>query len=186
METTIVNVQKKNIEKNGYNNLKEWCEDDNNVYIGRKGIVFINKERYPKENSLFHNPFKINKNIDRDEAILNYKIHLLTSLKENKELQNDFNKLRGKTLGCWCKPEQCHGDTIIELLNTDNLFENINEIIFSEQKKLDRFIKINNIKKEIKGELDMKDDYYNGFQVTDKDEFYNFLCEKIDKLASKL
>jgi hypothetical protein len=24
--------------------------------------------------------------------------------------------LRGKVLGCWCKPENCHGDVILKLL----------------------------------------------------------------------
>jgi hypothetical protein len=81
METTIVNVRKKNIEKDGYNNLKEWCEDANNVYIGRKGIVFINKERYPKNNSLFHNSYKITKKSSREEVVLKYKIDVLKMLK---------------------------------------------------------------------------------------------------------
>jgi len=38
---------------------------------------------------------------------MNYKIHLLTCLKNDENMRNEFNKLRGKTLGCWCKPEQC-------------------------------------------------------------------------------
>jgi hypothetical protein len=28
-------------------------------------------------------------------------------------------ELRGKVLGCWCHPEQCHGDTLAELANTE-------------------------------------------------------------------
>jgi hypothetical protein len=35
-----------------YKNLKEWCEDKNNVYIRRGGIVFIDNERYPKSDSV--------------------------------------------------------------------------------------------------------------------------------------
>ena len=27
-------------------------------------------------------------------------------------------RLSGKILGCWCKPKPCHGDTIVEWLNT--------------------------------------------------------------------
>lgn len=30
-----------------YNNLQEWMNDENNIYIGRKGIVFINGVRFP-------------------------------------------------------------------------------------------------------------------------------------------
>ena len=36
----------------------------------------------------------------------------------NKELMNSLSELRGKRLGCWCKPERCHGNVLIELLNT--------------------------------------------------------------------
>lgn len=28
----------------------------------------------------------------------------------------DLNELEGKILGCWCKPEPCHGDILIKLL----------------------------------------------------------------------
>jgi hypothetical protein len=48
-----------NIRPN-YKNLEEWCNDPNNVYIGRKGIVFIDSERYPKYDSIWSNPYKIN------------------------------------------------------------------------------------------------------------------------------
>lgn len=27
-----------------------------------------------------------------------------------------LDELKGKTLGCWCKPECCHGDVLINLL----------------------------------------------------------------------
>jgi len=35
----------------------------------------------------------------------------------NPELLKELEKLRGKILGCWCKPKACHGDVIIELLD---------------------------------------------------------------------
>ena len=28
----------------GFDNLKEWCESEENVYLGRKGVVFIKKD----------------------------------------------------------------------------------------------------------------------------------------------
>ena len=32
-------------------------------------------------------------------------------------LLDRLGELEGKTLGCWCKPDQaCHGDILIELL----------------------------------------------------------------------
>ena len=28
-------------------------------------------------------------------------------------------ELKGKTLGCWCKPDPCHGDVLAELADKD-------------------------------------------------------------------
>lgn len=58
-----------------YTDLKEWSEDSDNVYIGRKGIVFIknedrSQERFPKKDSYYANPFKLNKNKDNLEEVL--------------------------------------------------------------------------------------------------------------------
>ena len=63
----IVNVKVKYIRPE-YDNLKEWCEDSNNCYIGRRGIVIINGRRYPEEASIFANPYKG----DREEIIKKY------------------------------------------------------------------------------------------------------------------
>lgn len=35
-----------------------------------------------------------------------------------KITKDDLLKLNGKTLGCWCKPDACHGDILIELINS--------------------------------------------------------------------
>jgi len=65
-----------------YHDLKEWCKDPRNCYIGRKGVVFVSrdgvekdaddtgqdkKERYPKKDSVFANPFKLKKKKDEEE-----------------------------------------------------------------------------------------------------------------------
>jgi len=36
---------------------------------------------------------------------------------DGKYLLNDLHELKGKTLGCWCKPKTCHGDVLVELVN---------------------------------------------------------------------
>ena len=41
---SVCNVKVNNIRPK-YNNLKEWMDDPNNIYIGRGKIVFINNER---------------------------------------------------------------------------------------------------------------------------------------------
>lgn len=103
-----------------YKNLKEWMEDPNNVYIGRAGIVFIDKQRFPKKSSNFSNPYKIGKDGTREEVIEKYKNYITQKLKENVLLQEELFKMKGKNLGCWCAPEPCHGNVLLDLLSKTN------------------------------------------------------------------
>lgn len=111
---SLVNVRVANIRPK-YNNLKEWMNDPNNVYIGRKCIVFIDGERFPKKDSIWCNPFKITPNLTRDEAIQEYEKYIIEKIKK-ENLYDELEKLKGKNLGCWCSPEKCHGDVLLKLL----------------------------------------------------------------------
>lgn len=85
------------------NKLVVHCKKDlYDVYIGRP--------------SKWGNPFEIGKDGNRLEVIEKYKEYLLN----NPILLNEIEELRGKVLGCWCRPKKCHGDVIIELLNNKN------------------------------------------------------------------
>ena len=68
---------------------------------------------YIRRPSKWGNPFVIGKDGDRKQVVGKYKEWLLS----NKELMKDLSELRGKILGCWCAPELCHGDILIELIN---------------------------------------------------------------------
>ncbi len=123
METRVVCVKVKNI-KPEYKNLKEWMENPNNVYIARKGIVFIDNERFPKEDSIWANPYKIDANTSRIEAIEKYKIYITKKINDDVISRDLLLNLKGKQLGCWCKDKeenQCHGDILIELINNELL-----------------------------------------------------------------
>jgi hypothetical protein len=63
--------------------------------------------------SKWGNPFEIGKDGTRTEVIQKYENYLLS----NPELLKDLEELRGKVLGCWCKPSACHGDVLVKLLN---------------------------------------------------------------------
>jgi hypothetical protein len=125
-ETNVVNVKIKYIRPK-YNDLKEWVNNENNIYIGRAGIVFIkngeNKERFPKLNSKWANPYKIDKKkdveLERTRVIKDYKKYILNKIENEPEIYN-IEELKGKNLGCWCKPESCHGDVLLEILNNIN------------------------------------------------------------------
>lgn len=112
----VVNVKVKYIRPK-YKNLKCWMEDKNNVYIGRKNIVFIDGKRYPPNNSEFANPFKINKNMTRDTILDKYEIYIKNKIKNDENLKKKLMRLKNKNLGCWCKPEKCHGDILINIIN---------------------------------------------------------------------
>jgi hypothetical protein len=112
----IVNVKVQYLRPK-YDNLKEWNKDPNNVYIGRRGVVFVDGKRYPEKDSIWANPFKIDKNTSRDEVIDKYKKYIIERINKDEKLKEELLKLKDKTLGCWCHPEKCHGDVLIELIN---------------------------------------------------------------------
>lgn len=115
---SVVNVKVSYIRPK-YSNLQDWINDPNNVYIGRKGIIFINNQRFPKENSIWHNPYKLQSNSnekDREFVLQQYEIHLKNLLKQDF-YKIELQKLKGKNLGCWCKPNKCHGDILLKYIN---------------------------------------------------------------------
>lgn len=121
--TSVVNVKVNNIRPQ-YDNLKEWMEDPENAYIGRRGIVFVKKpdgstERWPKQDSRWCNPFVVGKDGTREEVIAKFEEYLNLLFIEHPAEFKQLKKLKGKTLGCWCKPEACHGDVIKRFLDND-------------------------------------------------------------------
>ena len=74
------------------------------VYIGRP--------------SKWGNPFREGIDGTRAEVIAKYEAWFLSQ----PDLMAEIESLRGKVLGCWCKPKACHGDAIARLANLSNLF----------------------------------------------------------------
>lgn len=70
--------------------------------------------------SKWANPFKVGRNGTIDNVLNLYKDHVIES-----GLIKDIEELRGKVLGCWCKPGPCHGDILLELLG-NSLVQNDN------------------------------------------------------------
>lgn len=123
-QTKVVNVKVAHIRPRGYHDLRAWCEDPKNVYVGRKGVVFVEdeegqKSRYPKKDSRWANPFKISKTQTRNEVIKQYRKYITSRLEDPEDQEityEELEKLRGKNLGCWCLPEFCHADILVGLL----------------------------------------------------------------------
>lgn len=53
----------------------------------------------------------------REKAVEAYRDWILKG--EGRFLLKDLHELKGKTLGCWCKPKSCHGDVLVELANRE-------------------------------------------------------------------
>jgi hypothetical protein len=112
---SVVNCRVKNIRPQ-YQNLKEWMADDDNIYIGRAGVVFINSKRFPKCSSAFCNPYKIGTDGDRKTVLKKYKTYIKERLESDPDLVDELISMEGKNLGCWCAPEPCHGHILLRLI----------------------------------------------------------------------
>lgn len=111
---SVVNVKVAYIRPE-YSNLKEWCSVPNHLYIGRKGVVFVDGVRYPPTDSPFANPYKIGVDgITRETCLVKYEKYIRAMIDEGCV---DIDTLRGKVLGCWCKPDRCHGDILLKILD---------------------------------------------------------------------
>lgn len=78
------------------------------VYIGRGG------------NSDLGNPFKIGVHGNREQVVATYRVYFYRRIRSDPRFKTNILKLKGKTLGCFCKPLDCHGDIIAEYLNNES------------------------------------------------------------------
>lgn len=115
--TQLINVRVKYLRPR-HHDLREWMQDPANVYIGRGGSVFVtasdgSKTRWPPAKSKWCNN---NTTGTLPERIAAFERDLDTLLLDEHNAA-EFRLLRGKTLGCWCKPAGCHGDVILARLD---------------------------------------------------------------------
>ena len=74
-------------------------KEDYDVYIGR--------------GSMWGNPFRIGEHGTREEVVELYRKILWEQIKSGLVTKDDLTSLNGKRLGCFCKPQACHGDVIV-------------------------------------------------------------------------
>lgn len=65
------------------------------------------------------NPFVMDADGDRDTVCDNFALYL----ERKPSLQKRLKELRGKALQCWCFPERCHGETLLQSLTQQILGE---------------------------------------------------------------
>lgn len=92
METRVVNLYKEKFD----------------IYIGRAG---------KGQNGYYGNPFPLLKGEERGSSLEKYAKYFYERLEKDEEFKNNIHALKGKTLGCFCKPQPCHGDIIKKYLD---------------------------------------------------------------------
>jgi hypothetical protein len=84
---------------------------DCDVYIGRQ----IARGGWDLPASKWANPHTIAACGSAGRAVLLYEAYLA----KRPDLMASLGELRGKVLGCWCKPGPCHGDVLVKLANAE-------------------------------------------------------------------
>ena len=73
------------------------------VYVGRP--------------SPFGNPFHTKPGEDRMAVIARYQTYFMERIESDPEFRVAAEELKGKILGCHCKPKPCHGDIVAAWCN---------------------------------------------------------------------
>ena len=77
-----------------------------NIYKNRSYDVYIGR------GSIWGNPFHQGADGNRYQVVAKYRSYILN----RPDLLAKLPTLKGKILGCYCKPLMCHGDVLVELL----------------------------------------------------------------------
>lgn len=93
-ETKIINISKEPYD----------------VYIGRAG---------KGQSGYFGNPFPLTSITTRKKVMEKYRAYFYNRIENDQEFKERILQLKGKVLGCFCKPKMCHGDVIKEFLDNN-------------------------------------------------------------------
>lgn len=113
MKTTVINI-----------NLEEFDE-----YIGRdndNNIHMLTNNIKPSDIGWLGNPHhmgwceKCGVSHNRPESIKRFEIDFKYKLNSDIEFRNSVISLKGKRLGCHCKPLACHGDVIVDWIESQS------------------------------------------------------------------
>lgn len=81
-------------------------------------VVNLTEEHYDvriDRKTKWGNPFVVDQDGTREEVIEKFEKWILTQ----QHLLDSLDELKGKKLGCWCKPKSCHGDVLSRLAESD-------------------------------------------------------------------
>ncbi len=97
------------------------------IVVGVDMTKVVNKRKesydvYIGRGSKWGNPFRIGVHGNREEVIEMFREWMLGHIGAPKgfirpDLDDAKKELKDKVLGCFCKPEDCHGDIYVEFLD---------------------------------------------------------------------
>jgi ribA/ribD-fused uncharacterized protein len=85
-----------------------FCDGVKDMVVNIKNATY---DVYIGRGSIWGNPFRIGE-YTREQSIEKYRQYA----HESAIIKSNLHKLKGKVLGCYCKPLACHGDVLIEML----------------------------------------------------------------------
>lgn len=93
--TTVVNIHRR---------------EPYDVYIGNPG---------KGEDGYWGNPFSpllYDGKLNREQCLRLYRRYFAFRVRTDPQFKQRLEELRGKRLGCFCRPAECHGDVIVAYL----------------------------------------------------------------------
>lgn len=83
--------------------------DKYDVYIGRAG---------KEQDGYFGNPIKLQPGEAKGSTLDKFREYFYDRIDRDQEFKQRVLSLKGKRLGCFCKPAPCHGDIIADYVNS--------------------------------------------------------------------
>lgn len=102
----VVSVKIKELRKRNYASLEEWLAEPKHLYIGRT-VPWVKSAK----RSLWANPYPVSKH-GLANSLKFFREHVQAHLMDRIHELGQYTEL-----GCWCHPNPCHGDVLLELYN---------------------------------------------------------------------
>lgn len=98
--------------------------DETDVYIGRGPNGRDMMMTPVGERGWLGNPYTL-EDYSREKSIESFRRDFHLRIQQDSDFRKAVEKLRGKTLGCWCRSVDedkpaCHGDVIVRYLEADD------------------------------------------------------------------
>jgi|ERR1700743_3554719 len=88
-----------------------------NIKTGASYDVYIGRSGHGKD-GYFGNPYPLQQGEPRGSTIDRYTDYFIDRVERDQEFRRRIMGLKGKTLGCFCKPAACHGDVIVKWIES--------------------------------------------------------------------